>query len=276
MVTPRSRLVVQANIARLIGVDTIPCADSPEATPPYDEIARRSLFPTTHWSVVLAAGNGDVPQAERALENLCRTYWHPLYVYARRRGYSEADAKDLTQEFFAWLLKRNWLGVADPHRGRFRSFLQVSFNRFLAKEWDKARTQKRGGGQLLTLQFDEAEAHCLGESADHLTPEQHYERRWALTLLDQVLNRLGAEYAGQGKTKMFGELKPCLLGERAAQSYAGLASKLRMTEGSVRVAVHRLRQKYRQLLREEIANTVAKPEEVKDEMLHLFSVLAKR
>ncbi len=200
----------------------------------------------------------------------------PLYAYLRRRGYSEADAKDLAQEFFAWLLKRNWLGVADPHRGRFRSFLQVSLNRFLANEWDKSRRLKRGGGRIISLPFDGAEACCAVEPADHRTPEQCYEWRWALTVLDQVLTRLGAEYAAQNKAKLFAELEPCLLGEPAAQTYAGLASKLRMTEGSVDFAVHRLRQKYRQSLREEIANTVAKPEEIEDEMLHLFSVLARR
>jgi RNA polymerase sigma factor (sigma-70 family) len=260
----------------LIAMATIQRAKTSCATSAYDEVAPGSLFPSTHWSVVLTAGNGDIPQAERALESLCQTYWHPLYRYARRRGYSEADAQDLTQEFFAWVLKRNWLGVADPHRGRFRSFLRVSFNHFLANEWDKTQRQKRGGRRVFSLPFGEAEARCLREPADHFSPEQCYEWRWALTLLDQVLNRLAAEYAARGKTEMFGQLRPCLLGERAAQPYASLAAKLGMTEGSVKVMVYRLRRKYRQLLREEIANTVAKPEEIHDEMLHLFAVLAGR
>jgi DNA-directed RNA polymerase specialized sigma24 family protein len=257
-------------------MDTLRGASSPSVTPPGRGVAHPSLFPTTHWSVVLMAGHGNVPQAGDALEILCQTYWHPLYVYVRRRGYSEADAKDLTQGFFAWLLKRNWLGGADQQRGRFRSFLQVSFNRYLANEWDKAQTQKRGGGRLVPLDFEDAEMRCARAVADHLTPEQSYEWRWALTLLDHVLSRLGTEYAGQGKADLFGELKPCLLGECAAQPYAILASKLGMTEGSVKVAVHRLRQKYRQLLRDEVANTVANPGEVDDEMLHLFAVLARR
>ena len=148
-----------------------------------------AVFATTHWSVVLTAGRSDAPQAQDALEKLCQTYWYPLYAYVRRRGYAPADAEDLTQEFFAWLLERNWLGGADQQRGRFRSFLLTSFSRFLANEWDKARTQKRGGG-IIPLPFDDAEAGCAREPVDHLTPEQSFEWRWALTLLDQVMNRL--------------------------------------------------------------------------------------
>jgi RNA polymerase sigma-70 factor (ECF subfamily) len=226
--------------------------------------------------VVLAAGRGNVPQAREALETLCQTYWYPLYVYVRRRGYSPADAEDLTQEFFAWLLERDWLGVADQQRGRFRSFLLTSFSRFLANEWDKARTQKRGGGRIVSLQFDNAEASCAHEPVDTGTPEQIFEWRWALTLLDHVMKLLSAEFARDGKAVLFEALKPCLLGERTAQPYASLASKLGMTEGSVKVAVHRLRQRYRQLLRDEIANTVAKPEEVEEELRYLFAVLARR
>jgi DNA-directed RNA polymerase specialized sigma24 family protein len=240
------------------------------------EVARQSMFPTTHWSVVLAAGRDDAPQVHNALETLCGTYWHPLYAYARCRGYSPADAEDLTQEFFAWLLERNWLGGADQQRGRFRSFLQISFSRFLANEWDKTQTQKRGGGRIVPLLFEQAETSCAMEPVDNFTPEQIYERRWTMTLLDLVITRLCAEYAGQGKAELFGELEPCLLGERATQPYAALASRLGMTEGSVKVAVYRLRQRYRQLLRSEIANTVAGPEEIEAEMRHLFTVLARR
>ena len=241
------------------------------------EMADRSpIFATTHWSVVLAAGGSDVPQARDALEKLCRAYWYPLYAYVRRRGYSPADAEDLTQAFFAWLLERDWLGRADQQRGRFRSFLLTSLGNFLANEWDKARAQKRGGGRVVPLQRDEAETRCAREPVDHLTPEQSFEWRWALTLLDQVMNRLSAEFARDGKEALFEALKPCLLGERTAQPYAALASTLAMTEGSVKVSVYRLRQRYRQLLRDEIANTVAKPEEVEEEMCHLFAVLAGR
>jgi RNA polymerase sigma-70 factor (ECF subfamily) len=244
-------------------------------TPPWGEVSRQAVFATTHWSVVLAARHHDAPEAEVSLEKLCQTYWSPLYAYVRRRGYNEEDAKDLTQGFFAWLLERKWLERADPRRGRFRSFLLTSISGFLGNEWDKSRTQKRGGGRVLSLPFGEADTRCGWEPADSVTPEQTFERRWAVTLLDQVMNRLGADYARQDKAHLFEELKPCLLGERTAQPYASLASKLGMTEGSVKVAVHRLRQRYRQLLREEIAHTVEKPEEVEDEMRHLFAVLAR-
>jgi RNA polymerase sigma-70 factor (ECF subfamily) len=243
--------------------------------PAGDQPGQRFVFATTHWSVVLAAGRSDIPQARDALEKLCQTYWYPLYAYVRRRGYSPADAEDLTQQFFAWLLERDWLGGADQQRGRFRSFLLTSFSNFLANEWDKARTQKRGGGRVVSLQRDEAEIRCTREPVDNLTPEQSYEWRWALTLLDQVMNRLSAEFARDGKAELFEVLKPCLLGERTAQPYAALASKLAMTEGSMKVAVYRLRQRYRQLLRDEIANTVATPEEVEEELRYLSAVLAR-
>jgi len=217
-----------------------------------------------------------VPQAQDALQTLCQTYWHPLYAYARRRGHSPADAEDLTQAFFGWVLERKWLERADQRRGRFRSFLLTSFSNFLSNEWDKATAQKRGGGRILSLQRDEAEGRCAQEPADHLTPEQSFEWRWALTLLDQVMKRLEIEFSQDSKEELFEALKPCLLGERSAQPYSALAATLGMTEGSVKVAVHRLRQRYRQLLRDEIANTVAKPEEVDEEMRYLFEVLSGR
>lgn len=226
--------------------------------------------------MVLTAGQGDVPKAADALDKLCRSYWHPLYAYARRRGYSPVDAEDLTQGFFAWLLGRKSLESADPERGRFRTFLLSSFSNFLANEWDKTRAQKRGGGLIESRPRDAAENHFAFEPADHFTPEQAFEWRWALTLLEQVMSRIAAEFARDGKTDVFEALKPCLLGERAAQPYAALASKLSMTEGSVKVAVFRLRQRYRQLLRNEIANTVAKPEEVEQELSYLFAVLSRR
>jgi RNA polymerase sigma factor (sigma-70 family) len=222
---------------------------------------------------VLAAGQADAPKAKDALEKLCRTYWHPLYAYARRRGHPPADALDLTQSFFVWLLERNWFENADRRRGRFRSFLLTSFSRFLNNEWDKSKAQKRDG-QMVSLQFRIEETGW--EPMNDFTPEQNFERRWALTLLDEVMNRLAAEFAQDGKTELFETLKPCLLGERAAQPYAELAAKIGMTEGSVKVAVHRLRQRYRQLLREEIANTVETPDEIEDELRYLFAVLARR
>lgn len=235
----------------------------------------KGVFATTHWSVVLTAALGETPKARNALEKLCRIYWLPLYVFVRRRGYSPDDAKDLTQGFFAWLLGRNWLGGANQQRGRFRSFLLTSFSRFLSDEWDKLKAQKRGGGKVISMPFEEANAAGGWEPPDNFTPEQSFERQWALSLLDQVMNRLSNEFKQNGKEKLFELLKPCLLGERTSQPYAALAVKMRMTEGSVKVAVHRLRQRYRDILRDEISNTVEKPEEIDDELQHLFSVLTR-
>jgi RNA polymerase sigma factor (sigma-70 family) len=235
-----------------------------------------SVFATTHWSAVLSAKDEKSVHSVDALEVLCRTYWPPLYAYVRRRGYSPADAEDLTQAFFAWLLERNWLEKADQQRGRFRSFLLTSIGNFLANEWDKVRTQKRGGGQIVSLQSGDPETQCLREPVNHFSPEQSFEWSWALTLLDKVMDRLRAEFVQGGKGEFFETLKPCLLGERTTQPYAALASELGMTEGSVKVAAHRLRQRYRQLLRDEIGRTVTQTEEVEEEMRHLFVVLARR
>ena len=232
------------------------------------------MFVTTRWSVVLTAGHSDTAHALVALEKLCRTYWYPLYAYVRRRGQSPEDAKDLTQEFFARLLERNWVGRADQQKGRFRSFLLSALNHFLADEWDKARAQKRGGGQTpVPLQFDTAETRYGHEPVDNVTPEHTYERRWALTLLDEVLQRLRSEYEQEGRAEFFTALHPCLVGDRTAQPYAELAVKLGVSEGTVKSAVHRLRQRYRELLRDEIAQTVAGPGEVDEELRHLFAVL---
>jgi RNA polymerase sigma factor (sigma-70 family) len=240
-------------------------------------MAHRQVFATTHWSVVLTAGRNDTTRARAALENLCQTYWYPLYAYVRRRGHSPEDAQDLTQAFFARLLERNWVGSADQQKGRFRSFLLSALNHFLADEWDRARAQKRGGGiPPVPLQFDTAETRYGHEPVDHVTPEQNYERRWALTLLDTVLRRLRSEYEQEGRADLFAALHPCLVGDRTAQPYAELAAKLGISEGTVKSAVHRLRQRYRRLLRDEIAQTVAEPGEVDDELRHLFVVLGSR
>jgi RNA polymerase sigma factor (sigma-70 family) len=243
--------------------------------PAGNEAPRQPVFVTTHWSVVLTAGRNDTTRAQNALAKLCQTYWYPLYAYVRRRGHSPEDAQDLTQEFFARLLKRNWLGRADRQRGRFRSFLLSAMNHFLADEWDKARAQKRGGGQVpLPLQFDTAETRYGHEPADPVTPEQSFERRWALTLLDEVLKRLRTEYEQDGRAELFAALNPCLVGDRTSQPYAELAAKLGVSEGTVKSAVHRLRHRYREFLRDEIAQTVAGPDEVDEELRHLFAVLA--
>ena len=240
-------------------------------------VIRSPVFVTTHWSVVVTAGGSDTTGARDALAKLCQTYWYPLYAYVRRRNFSPPDAEDLTQEFFARFLEHRWVGDADREKGRFRTFLLSAMNHFLANEWDKARAQKRGGGvPLLPLQFDTAETRYGREPTDNVTPEQHFERRWAMTLLEEVVNRLRMEYEQDGKTEQFAALNPCLVGDRTAQPYQALAGKLGVSEGAVKSAVHRLRQRYRQLLRDEIAHTVAGPAEVEEELRHLITVLGGR
>lgn len=252
-------------------------ADLPTTTSSRIEPPPRPAFVTTHWSVVLTAGRSDTTRAHDALAKLCQTYWYPLYAYVRRRGQSPEDAQDLTQEFFERLLEKHWVANADQAKGRFRSFLLSAMNHFLADEWDKARAQKRGGGvPPVPLQVETAETRYGVEPADPATPERVFERRWALTLLEEVLNRLRAEYEQEGKADLFAALHPCLVGERTAQPYAELAAKLGVNEGTVKSAVHRLRLRYRQLLRDEIANTVAGANEVDEELRHLFAALAGR
>jgi RNA polymerase sigma factor (sigma-70 family) len=240
-------------------------------------LPRSPVFATTHWSVVLTAGGSDTTVSRDALAKLCQTYWYPLYAYVRRRNFSPSDAEDLTQEFFARFLEHDWVANADREKGRFRTFLLSAMNHFLANEWDKARAQKRGGGApLLPLEFDTAETRYSHEPAENVTPEQHFERRWALTLLETVTSRLGTEYERDGKQDLFSALHPCLVGDRTAQPYEELARKLGLTEGAVKSAVHRLRQRYRQLLRDEIAHTVAGPGEVEEELRHLIAALGGR
>jgi RNA polymerase sigma-70 factor (ECF subfamily) len=233
-----------------------------------------SRFESTHWSLVLAAGHHSSPDANQALSTLCRTYWYPLYAYVRRRVKDVHEAEDLTQAFFAQLLEKKRLAVAEAGRGKFRSFLLASLKNFLDNEWDKARTQKRGGGRkLIPLDFQSGESRYKLEPADELTPERLYDRQWALTLLEQVLARLREEFVRAGKARHFEQLKHFLTGEKAPTSYAQAADELGSTEGAVKVSVHRLRQRYRELLRVEIAQTVAEPGEVEDEINRLFAVL---
>ena len=246
-------------------------------TPPASYLprqARQPVFVTTHWSVVVSAGQSDSTRAQSALARLCETYWYPLYAYVRHRGYSPEDAQDLTQEFFARLLERNWVGSADREKGRFRAFLLTAMNHFLADEWDRVKAQKRGGG-LYTLPLDvqTAESRFQLEPPDPLTPEKIYERRWAQTLLETVFEQLRQAYAAEGKGALFAELKASLVQARAALPYAELAARLKLSEGALRVAVHRLRQRYRELLRTEIAHTVTEPGEVEEELRYLFRVL---
>lgn len=234
-----------------------------------------AAFVTTHWSVVLAAERADTTRARDALSRLCQSYWHPLYAYVRRLGYSLHDAQDLTQEFFARLLEKKYLAGADESRGRFRSYLLASLKHFLANEWDKARAQKRGGGQTpIPIDPAAAETGLVFEPADPVTAEKLYERQWALTMLDQVLRRLRREYAETGRETLFEQLKPTLTEASRSVRYAEIASRLGTSEGAVKVAVHRLRQRYREVLRAEIADTVAGPAEVEDELRSLFAALA--
>ena len=237
---------------------------------------QRPAFVTTHWSVVLTASGSDTTRAQNAMATLCQAYWYPLYAYVRRKGHSPEDAQDLTQEFFARLLASGAVDRADPQKGRFRSFLLGAMNHFLADEWDYARAQKRGGGvSPLPLQFDTAETRYGQEPAEPNTPQRIFERRWGLTLLEKVLTQLRADYEREGKAEQFTLLSPCLLGERTAQPYVELAKTLNVAEGTVKASVHRLRQRYRELLREEIAQTVASPDEIDDELRYLLTVVGR-
>ena len=240
-----------------------------ESTQPKD------FFATTHWSVVQLAARNDTTRAQRALSDLCGGYWYPLYAYVRRQGFSPEDAQDLTQEFFARFIAGNYLADVSPDKGRFRAFLLACLKHFLTNEWDRARAQKRGSGQR-TISFDEtaAEERYKLEPTDTSSADKLFERRWAMTLLDTVLAKLRAEFRREEKELLFERLKPTLTGSREAQPYAELARELKMTEGAVKVAVHRFRRRYRELLRAEIAATVSTAAEVDDEIRHLFSVLA--
>jgi len=230
-------------------------------------------FATTHWSVVIAA-QGRSPAADVALEKLCRTYWWPLYGFVRRNGYKPEEAQDLTQGFFALLLERRDLDAVRREKGRLRSYLLVSLKNFLAKARRRELTTKRGEGRALVPlhQLLERERADL-EPADSLTPDRIFERRWALTLLDQVLTRLEREYESAGNSKLFDSLKEFLSDEPGHRSQAEIATELGMTENAVKQAFHRLRQRYRQILHDEIAQTVAVPGDVEDELRHFISVL---
>jgi RNA polymerase sigma-70 factor (ECF subfamily) len=232
-------------------------------------------FTTTHWSVVLEACQVESPQGADALEQLCRTYWYPLYAFVRRKGYSPADAQDLTQDFFARLLEKKYIALADRSRGRFRTFLLTSLQHFLANEWAKAKTERRGGGhQIISWEEDEAEERYLAEPADNLAPDKIFERRWATGLLELVLARLREEYTAAAKSEQFETLKVFVWGEKSLASYAEIAGQLRMSEGAVKVAVYRLRQRYRELLRAQVARTVASESEVDEELRYLISTLS--
>jgi RNA polymerase sigma-70 factor (ECF subfamily) len=224
---------------------------------------------------VLAAGQCSSAEAQDALEKLCRAYWFPLYSYVRRKGHEPADAQDLTQEFFARLLARNYLGQVDPKKGKLRSFLLAAMNHFLANEWDRNHRVKRGGRvTLVSLDEAAAEERYALEPVNDVSPETIFERRWAVAVLDAVLSRLRDEFVQTGRTPQFERLKVFLSGEKTDLSYAELAAQMETTEGVLKMAVQRMRQRCGQLLREEIAQTVANPAQVEEEIRCLFATMA--
>ena len=231
-------------------------------------------FTTTHWSVVLQAGDSNFAQASHALETLCRSYWYPLYAYVRRNGHNPHDAQDLTQEFFARLLERKSVRLADRNLGRFRTFLLAALENFLANEWRRSQTQRRGGQEHVISIDNTAEQRYAREPATELSPERIYEQRWALVFLEQVLSKLRAEFVEAGKGSTFDAIKVFLTGDRPPVSYAELAASLKTSEGALKMAVSRMRQRYGELLRREIANTVSSPDEIEDELRALMAALS--
>jgi len=236
---------------------------------------RAAAFATTHWSVVLAAGHHELPQAAAALEKLCCTYWYPLYACVRRQGYSPEDAQDLTQEFFARLLAKDYVARADPQRGKFRSFLLTGLKRFLCDEWDKACRLKRGGGQK-PISFDthSAEERYRLEPVEQMTPERLFERSWAMTLLERAAGRLQEEFMSAGKADLYEQLTGFRLDAPEQPAYAQVARHLGLSESAVKSAIHRLRQRHHQLVREEIVQTLGDPAEVDEEIQYLLKVIA--
>jgi RNA polymerase sigma factor (sigma-70 family) len=240
-----------------------------------DVTGKNPDFTTTNWSVVLEAGQTDYDRAASALEGLCSRYWYPVYAFIRRRGSDPHEAKDLTQAFFTHLLEKETLKKVDREKGKFRSFLLASATNFLTNEWDKRQTLKRGGQhQIISLDDTEAEELYRHEPVAALTPENLYERRWAFTLLNEVLARLKEEYIAANKMELFAKLEPGLVDAVNPGLYADWAVALNMSEGAVRVAVHRLRRRFGELLRSEIVHTVATPAEVDEEIRHLFAAIA--
>ena len=231
-------------------------------------------FETTRWSLILTARQGVTREARVALAELCQIYWYPLYAFVRRQGHAAEEARDLTQGFFTRLLEKNQLAVTDRERGRFRSWLCASLKHYLANEWDRERAHKRGGGQtLVSLDATAAEGQYQLEPSHELTPERLFERRWALAVLERVLDLLRDECTRAGKGVLFAQLKDNLVGEAGEASYKHLATVLDSTPGAVKVAAHRLRRRYRELLRQEIAQTVGGPEDIDDELRALLDTV---
>jgi RNA polymerase sigma factor (sigma-70 family) len=234
-------------------------------------INRPAAFNTTRWSVVLAAQGKSSGDARHSLEALCTQYWAPLFAYVRHRGHAEHDAQDLTQAFFARLLEKDWLAAAEPERGRFRAFMLMTMKRFLANEWDRSQALKRGGSARV-VSLDSAEQSLLTDP-HAMSAESLFERRWALTLLESVMQRLRAEHEAAGQLAEYERLKPCLTAERGAIDYESLAAALNIQPASARSTVHRLRKRFREVFRDEVAGTVADPADVDDEMRSVISAL---
>jgi RNA polymerase sigma-70 factor (ECF subfamily) len=237
--------------------------------------AQAGWFPTTRWTTVLAISGSDSHLAEQALATLCQIYWYPLYAYARAQAHTPEAAEDLTQAFFVRLLERRDLHHADRQKGRFRSYLLAAFRHFLADEFDKTTALKRGGGQIfISIDAQTAEERFQLEPVDALSPDKIYERRWALTVLDEALTRLKADYDETGKTQLYCALEGLLTRDGQQASYAAIGRRLGLSESAVKSALHRLRQRHRELIREEVAQTVGTSQEVDDEVRHLIAVLS--
>jgi RNA polymerase sigma-70 factor (ECF subfamily) len=249
-----------------------PCGNDAEAD--RGDLARGG-FAATRWSMVLAAARGrQTPRAAAAMAELCRIYWYPLYAFIRRHGHDAHEAEDLTQEFFARLLEKDFLEGIAPDKGKFRSFLLAALQHFLANQWDRGRAQKRGGGRtIVSLDAISAEGRFRLEPAHDQTPEKLFERQWALTVLERVLAGLQADFAAGGKAALFEALKGVLTGSRESADYAAISAQLGMSAGAVKVAAHRIRRRYRELLRSEIAQTVGDPAEIDDEIRYLLGCL---
>jgi len=234
--------------------------------------ASNAWFVTTHWSVVLSAQDPHGLRSREALESLCRSYWHPLYSYARRAGHSPPDAEDLTQGFFARLLEKDYLKAAVRDKGRFRTFLLVALKRYLANEWDRQHAQKRGGfATVVPIDQQLAESRFASEPVHNLAPDLLFDRQWAMTLLERTMTQLQQEYAASGRAELFDYLRHCLAKDESGLPYAEIAGRTKLTEAAVKMAVHRLRGRYREILQHEIAQTVSAPEEIEEEIRHLFS-----
>lgn len=231
-------------------------------------------FAATEWSVVRAAGQSCEHEARQALETLCQMYWQPLYAYVRRRGYNVEEAQDLTQGFFTSILTRNSLRGVEQQRGKFRAFLLGAMKHYLAEEWNRAHAHKRGGTAAVTsLDFEKAESRYRIEPVDKMTPERIYERRWAGELLNRAVAQLEREFYNSPDAKLFRAIKPLLLGERLQDNYSRIAQELGLSEGALKVAIHRMRKRYRHLVRQEVARTVSRPEEIDEEIRYLLEVL---